>query len=82
MTTLATIPGVYVLIRKLVVEDRRSHRDTSVELQRRYPMIRRGLSERSIRRYCESHNIHATSRMTDLALDAAVRRCVAKVSII
>ena len=80
MTTLATIPGVYDLVRKLVVEDRRSHQDVSNELKRRHPTTR-GLSKRSVRRFCETFNIHATSRLSDSELDATVRNCVTRVSI-
>ena len=80
MATLATIPGAHALVRKLVVEDRRSHRDISDELRRRYPTMR-GLSARSVRRFCEIYGIHSTSRVSDLELDTYVRNCVARVSI-
>ena len=45
-------------------------------------MIKRGLSERSVARFCETYtDIHATSRIPDPALDIVVRSSVAKVSI-
>ena len=81
MATIAGLPGMYTYIRKLVFEERKSHRDISTELKRSYPMIKRGLSEKSVARFCESYNIHATSRISDLALDAAVRSSVAKVKV-
>ena len=47
MATIAALPGVHALIRKLVVEER-SHKYVSSELKRRYPMMQRGLGERSV----------------------------------
>ena len=79
MATLAMIPGALSLVRKLVVEDRKSHRDISDELRRLYPTMR-GLCARSVRRFCETNDIHSTSRVSDLELDTYVRRCVARVS--
>lgn len=81
MATIATIPGAHALVRKLVVDDRKSHRDISDELRRRYPSTR-GLSARSVRRFCETHDIHSTSRVSDLELDAYVRNGVARVSVL
>ena len=78
MATLVTIPGAHALVRKLVVEDR-SNRDVSDELRRWYPTMR-GLSARSVRRFCEIYGIHSTSRVSDLELDTYVRNCVARVS--
>lgn len=80
MATLATIPGIYSLVRKLIVHDRKSHRHVSDELKRRYPTCR-GLSPRSVRRFSETFNIHATFRISDSDLDASVRHCISRVSI-
>lgn len=79
MATIAALPGVHALIRKLIVEERRSHKYVSSELKRRYPMMQRGLGERSVRRFCNDYDIHTTSRVTDQALDVIVRSCVEKV---
>ena len=81
MTTIAGLPGIYAYIKRLVVDERRTHRDISAELRRSYPMIRRGLSERSVARFCESYDIHATSRIPDQALDTVVRSSVSRVSV-
>lgn len=43
-------------------------------------MIQRGLSERSVTRFCERYNIHVTSRVPDPALDTVVKSSVAKVT--
>ena len=79
MANIATLPGAYDMVRALVLEERRSHKHFSLELKRRYPMMQCGLGERSVRRFCNDHDIHATSRVTDQTLDVAVRSCVAKV---
>ena len=81
MTTIAEIPGIYAYIKRLAVEERKTHRGISIELKRSYPMIQCGLSERNLARFCERHNIHVTSRIPDPALDAVVRSSVAKVSV-
>ncbi len=77
MAAMDSIPRVYELIRKMVVEERRTHKDISFELQRRCPSIKRGLSERSVRRYMD---IHPTSRIRDAFLDATIRYCVTRVN--
>ena len=81
MATIAEIPGIHAYIKRLVVEERRTYREICTELGRSHPMIKRGLSERSLARFCEMHNIHATSRIPDPVLDTVVRSSVAKVSI-
>ena len=81
MTTISELPGMYTYIRRMIVEERKTHRDVSRELKRAYPMINRGLSERSVARFCETHYIHATSRIDDQTLDNAVRGAVGMVSI-
>lgn len=74
------IPGAWSLIRRLVVDERKTHKYVSRELKRIYPSVSRGLSERSVRRFCSEKGIHSTSRLDDGTLDAAVRRCVSRVS--
>ena len=81
MATIAELLGMYTYMKGLVVEERRTYRDISTELRRSYPMIWRGLSERSIARFCERYNIHATSCIPDQALDTVVRSSVAKVRV-
>ena len=60
----------------MAVEDHRTHKDVSIELQRHYLSIKQGLSEQSVRRFCDSNDIHPTSRFSDVVLDITIRRCV------
>ena len=82
MATIAELPGIHAYMKRLVVEEPRTYREVSTELKRSYPTIKLGLSQRSVARFCETYNIHATSRIPDPALDTVVRSSVAKVSII
>ena len=81
MAVLETIPGIEEYIRKRVVEDRATHKVVSEELNLLFPWVSRGLSSRSIRRFCEAHNFHATSRLADTQLDMVVRSRIHKVSL-
>ncbi len=78
---LETIPGAENYIRKRIVEDRATHKVVSEELKLLYPWLSRGLSRRSIRRFCEVHDFHATSRLADTQLDMVVRTSIHKVSL-
>ena len=79
MALLETIPGVEDYIRKRIVEDGATRKAVSEELKLSYPFVSRGLSNRSIRRFCEAHDFHATSRLSDAQLDMVVRTSVRKV---
>ena len=79
MALLETLPGVEDYIRKRIVEDRATHKVVSEELKLLYPWISRGLSSRSIRRFCETHDFHATSRLSATQLDMVVQTSVHKV---
>lgn len=81
MAVLEAIPGVEDYIRKRVVEDRATHKVVSEELKLIYPWISRGLSSRSIRRFCEAHDFHATSRLADTQLNVVVRSSIHNVSL-
>ena len=81
MATIAELPEIYAYMKTMVVEERRTYKDISIELRRSYPTIQRGLSERSVARFCENYNIHATSRIPDPALDTVIMSSVAKVSV-
>ena len=78
MATLATLPGIHSLILKRVVEERKGHQQISEELKALYPGVR-GLSARSVRRFCDEQHIHTTSRLSDEDLDRVVSSSVAKV---
>lgn len=50
-------------VRRLVVDECKTHRDISEILKNNVPAweSHRGFSERSVRRFCEKHNIHYRS---------------------
>ena len=81
MATLEEITGIENFIRRRIVEDRVSHKRLSKELMSMYPHIKRGLSQMSVRRFCDAHNIHGTSRLTDAELDTAVSGYIKKVRV-
>lgn len=64
-------------VRALIVEGRWTHKQVS-NLLKKYP-DRRGLSEVSVRRYCEVRHIHKTSRLTDDQLDVVVNNALCQV---
>ena len=77
--SLRSIPGIESLLKKKVVDERKSYETVSQELKSAYPSLTRGLSARSIRRYCSDHGIQSTSRLTDAQMDRVVAAQVAKV---
>ena len=81
MALLGSVPGLLTIIRQKVVEERKSYATISEELKRANPGLTRGLSARSVRRFCHEHNIHATSRLPDHDLDRMVASSVAKVNL-
>ena len=62
-------------IRKLVYEGK-SHEEISEILKTTYPSIVRGLSVRSVRRFCLNNDIH---RCKDSELDMIVDKCDSEV---
>ena len=68
-------------VAQLVCKRRLTHREVSQELRRRHPDVR-GLSEMSVRRYCNEHGIHKTSRLSDGQLDVVVEDAVSKVTLL
>lgn len=79
MAALEDIPHIQGFVRQRIVEDRISHHRLSNELKQIYPNMR-GLSAMSVRRFCRNNDIHATSRISDIQLDTAVRNCIVQVS--
>lgn len=77
--SLRSIPGIESVLKKKVVDERKSYKTVSQELKNAYPSLTRGLSARSIRRYCSDHGIQGTSRLTDTQMDRVVAAQVAKV---
>jgi hypothetical protein len=80
MATLESIAAAGSLVKKLVLEENRSHSDVSEVLKAVFPTVTRGLSWRSVRRYCERNNIHRTSRLHGDVVDRLVLTNVQKVS--
>lgn len=64
-----------------MVEEKRTAAEVSIALNRAFPHISRGLSTRSIRRYCASNGIHSTSRLKDDVVDRLVSTNILKVCI-
>ena len=75
---MESIPNVESLVLKKVVEERKTHKQISDELKRLYPGVP-GLSSRSVRRFCNAHDIHSMSLLTDVDLDRVVSSSIAKV---
>ena len=78
MALLDTIPGVDFIRDK--IEQGATHKALGDELKALYPLISRGLSYRSVRRFCEAHDIHSSSRLSDVQLDTVVKTSIHKVS--
>ena len=83
MAVLESVSGIADIISKMITEERKSYESVSRELKtyHLHPTLR-GLSARSVRRYCESHGIHRSSRLNDQQLDVAVRSSVARVTLL
>ena len=81
MAGLDRIDGIKDWLAQKIITERRSYAHVSKELQELYPHLR-GLSSRSIRRFCSTNGIHATSRLTDSQLDRVVASNTSKVSMV
>ena len=79
VSVLSSLPSVDSHIRQLVVQERRTLPEVSRALKEAYPHVSRGLSVRSLRRYCATNRIHKTSRLKDSVLDRLVWTGVDKV---
>ena len=80
MAVLESVPAADSIIRKLVVEEKRSYSDVSTVLKATFPQIAKGFSCRSIRRYCKQENIQKTSRLEQHAVDRLVETSIQKVN--
>lgn len=78
MANLSTLPGIVDFIRNKVESERKSYETVSDELRLLNPSMR-GLSARSIRRFCSEHNVHSSSRLTDVQIDRVVAESVSQV---
>lgn len=79
MAALDSISGIRDLMVQKIIAEKQSYEYVSKELQELYPNVR-GLSSRSVRRFCSRHGIHATSHLTDSQLDRVVASNASKVS--
>lgn len=78
MATISNIPGIKDTLYEKIVTRRMTYCQISQELQQLYPNIK-GISARSIRRYCSDNGLHRTSRLTDHELDRVVTTSTSKV---
>lgn len=78
MAALEEISGIEGFIRRRVEFKRETHEQISEALQQLYPGTK-GLSSRSVRRFCNNHNIHATSRLSPPELSRVVSTAVSQV---
>lgn len=60
------------------IQDGNTHKSIAEELRRLFPGVR-GISARSVRRFCARHDLHATSRLSDSAVDVLVAYGIGKV---
>ena len=81
MATLSAIQGLKDDMYRKVVIERKTYDEISRELQCCYPTLR-GISARSVRRYCSINGIQRTSRMGDHELHRVVATSISKVRII
>ena len=78
-TLMAGLEHLESLIREKVEKERWTHDRLSDFLQRAYPGVR-GLSVRSLQRFCSEKGIHKTARISEQELDRVVADAVAKVN--
>ena len=74
------ILGLCDTIRHEVVVAKKTYAQISQELQDSFPS-ERGFSIRSIRRFCERHDIHSRSQLSDRQIDMVVTSGISKVSL-
>ena len=67
-------------VKDLVVTQRKTHFEVSLLLKEAYP-DRRGLSLRSVRRFCLKNGIHAQNRLSNDELEQCTKEVVAQVGI-
>jgi hypothetical protein len=79
VSVLTSLPSVDSMIRRMVVDARCTLPEVSRALKRAFPHVSRGLSVRSVRRYCAVMGIHRTSRLKDSVVDRIVCTCIDKV---
>ena len=78
VATLSCIEGLKDDMYRKVVSERKAYNQISRELQHCYPSVR-GISARSVRRYCSINGIKRTSRIADHEIERVVATNIAKV---
>ena len=78
MSAMYSVAVAETAIRRMVLVDGRTHQEVSEELQMLYPGMK-GLSSRSVRRFCAKHDIHHTSRLEAQQLVRVVATGVCRV---
>ena len=58
-----------------------TYNDIARELRALFPATDRGLSARSIKRFCRANDLHATSRVDDQTLDVLIAFGIGMVSV-
>ncbi len=72
------IPNVEDFVRNCVSRGL-THEEISRQLQLAYPLVNRGFSSRSVRRFCNTNGITRYTRLNDQEVDTAVERAVSEV---
>ena len=67
-------------VKDLVVTQQKTHSEVSLLLKEAYP-DRRGLSSRSVRRFCLKNGIQAQNRLSNDELEQCTKEVVARVGI-
>ena len=70
--------GLKAFIHYKIIEEGITFEDLSVLLKQLYPNYK-GLSVRSLQRFCKQEDIHKTSRIEDAMLDDVVKESVEQV---
>lgn len=68
------------LIHREIVVAKKTHAQVAEELQDAFPG-ERGFSTRSVRRFCDRHDIHSRSQLSEQQIDTAVASAISKVSV-
>ena len=79
MAVLGRIAGMIGFIRESVEIKKKTYKDISKELRDLYPEMR-GISVRSIERFCCQHDIHATARLKAEVLFSVIKEAVTEVN--
>ena len=78
MSAIERLIGAEAMVRQMDSVEGRTHQEVSEELQIQYPDVK-GLSSRSVRRFCTNSDIHRTSRLEAQQLSRVVASGVSRV---